>query len=441
MLIDYYRRGSVSLLLLFTMNFSAWSAQENPSQIWTADQLVQHVLANNAELRSYEAEVAAAKGQRTQAGLLKNPEISGEYGSRRITGPEGDLQGDGFTRSVSITQTFEFPGKGSLRKAIADKDIELAELGLKQFRLVLEGQVRSLAFQYEFASENARSAKEIYERSNALIKLLQERSISGTQQLLELRVIEASTVELRKSAKEFTKARDEARLELNALLGWPSSQPLKIEIDRTVPRLKNGDLNQLILVGLANNLSLKIRITELEKAVKEISAAKLEAAPDFSVGPFFSQDKAGDLEENFGAAISLTLPLWNWNQGNVATAKARRTKADSLLLDARRKTESAIARSYRTYELALKQLEEMPEDSVGKIHAAATLADRQYRTGGITMPLYLEVQREFLNVQQAQSEALLEIWRSIFDLQLLTSAEVPLTPVPLIPATEQEKAQ
>lgn len=418
---NYSKSGILCMLFYITVFAPVWSADDATPPIWTIDQLVQQALANNAELRTYEAEVAAAKGQRTQAGLWKNPELSGEYGSRRITGPEGDLQGDGFTRSISITQTFEFPGKGSLRKAIADKDIELAELGLKQFHLALEGQVRSLALQYQFASENAAAAEEIRERSTALIKLLQERSISGTQQFLELRVIESSIVELQKSAKEFVQAREEARLELNALLGWPSSQPLRLKGNFTTPQIGKVDLNQLVLTGFSKNLQLKIRTTELEKAIKEISAAKLEAAPDFSVGPFFSQDKAGDLEENFGATVSVTLPLWNWNQGNVATAKARRTKADALLLDARRKVESAIVKRYRAFELARTQVEQIPADAFEKARSAANLADRQYRTGGIAMPLYLEVQRGFLSIQQTRNEALLEAWRSLFDLQLLTS--------------------
>jgi len=54
----------------------------------------------------------------------------------------------------------------------------------------------------------------------------------------------------------------------------------------------------MILQGLIQNLSLKVHVLELEKVLREVSAARLESAPDFSVGPFFSQDKAGEREEN-----------------------------------------------------------------------------------------------------------------------------------------------
>lgn len=241
-------------------------------------------------------------------------------------------------------------------------------------------------------------------------------------------MIEGSLVELHQSAKEFIQQREETRLEINALIGRPSSQPLIIQ-SKLLPPVHQLDVNQLILAGLGQNLQLKARIVELEKAVRQVSATKLEAAPDFSVGPFFSQDKAGDLEENFGGSLSMTLPLWNWNQGNVATAKARRDQADALLLDARRKVESEIARRCRSYELNRKQIDQIPNDIVGQLREAADLADRQYRTGAVTVQLFLDVQREFLNTQKILNESTVEAWNNWFDLVLLTGDNSPLPSV------------
>jgi cobalt-zinc-cadmium efflux system outer membrane protein len=392
---------------------------------WTIDQLVQQALARNAELKFYEAEVMAARGQRTQAGLWKNPEISGEYGSHRVKDESGAVE-NGYTYGVAITQPFEFPGKGSLRKAIANKEIELAELGLEQFRLTLAGRIRSLAYQYLGSIINTTTAEEINERSTGLIKLLQERPVAGAQQLLELRIIEGSLIELQNSYKDFLLQREEARLELNNLIGWPANQPLTIKKTDLSPPTQKLKLNDLVMAGLNRNLQLKIRVVELEKAVKEVSSAKLAVAPDFSIGPFFSQDHAGETEENFGGTISFTLPLWDWNQGNVATAKARKQQADASLLEARRKVENEISRRLRIYELNQKQLEQSPHDSVTKLREASDLADRQYRTGVINIQLFLEMQRGFLSAQQVYNETLSETWQNLLDLDLLTGGSLQM---------------
>ncbi|MDE1171746.1 MAG: TolC family protein [Verrucomicrobium sp.] len=407
----YWIAGTVLVL-------TSWTARAEPPGAWTIDQLAARGMAANAELRSFEAEVAAAKGKRTQAGLWKNPEFTGEYGSRRVTGDGGNLA-EGFTRSVTVTQTFEFPGKGSLRKAIADKDVELADLGLRQFRSSLAGQIRSLAYQYLAASAEADAAEEIRERSDGLVKLLGQRATAGVPQLLELRVIEAGLIDLRKSAREFAQSRDEAAIELNRLLGFPASQPVRIASVLAFPEAK-VDADKWVLAGLAGNLQLRSRTAELEKAVRTVSAAKLDAAPDFSVGPFFSQDKAGDNEENLGVSLSMTLPLWNWNQGNVAAAKARRDQTDALLADARRKVEAEILRRIRSYQRTQAQLDGTTERTLADLREASDLADRQYRTGAIGVQLFLDSQRGFLAAQQTRQEAMVQAWRDLLDLELLT---------------------
>src|SRR5258705_629515 len=141
--------------------------------------LVNQALANNADLRVFKAEVAAAKGQRTQAGFFKNPEVSAEIGAREVRDSENILQGNGTTFSVTVTQTFEFPGKGTLRKAIANKNIEIAELGLEQFRLALAGQVRLLAYEHIAANSEAEAAEAVYRQSGELASQLTSQTGFG----------------------------------------------------------------------------------------------------------------------------------------------------------------------------------------------------------------------------------------------------------------------
>lgn len=95
--------------------------------------LVAETVAKNPELKFYEAEIAAAKGGRMTAGEWANPELSGELGSKRVHDLAGNKIGDGPVWAVSLSQTFEFPGRISVRKAIANRQVELAQLGLEQF--------------------------------------------------------------------------------------------------------------------------------------------------------------------------------------------------------------------------------------------------------------------------------------------------------------------
>src|SRR3989338_4696080 len=121
-------------LLVVVLMASPVYADAGPA---TLDALVQEVLENNPELQWYQAAIASAQGARQTAGLWANPEASGSIGHKRAWNAEGERTGTGRAGEGAITQTFAWPGRIGLRKAIADRDIELAELCVEQFRALL----------------------------------------------------------------------------------------------------------------------------------------------------------------------------------------------------------------------------------------------------------------------------------------------------------------
>lgn len=396
-------------------------AQENSAL--SIDELVETVLTNNAELKSYEADVTVAKGQRTQAGFFKNPEVSFEIGGREVRDSENILQGNGTTLSVSIMQTFEFPGKGTLRKAIANKNIEIAELGLEQFRLSLAGQVRVLAYEHLAAIAEANAAEAVYKQSNELAGQLNSQSKFGARLQIEIRLVQASLVELGAAIKDASLRREETRTQLNALLGRPQNLPLRISASLAPPAKQLND-TALIFAAQNNNPLLKIRQRELERSARELTATRLDIAPDFAIGPFFSRDVAGDTEQNIGGAISATVPLWDWNIGNIQSAKARAAAATALRVKAERDVEAQILSRLKAYELTRRQLGMIPAGLLKNVQEASTLADTQFRNGSIGAQLYLDTQAAYLNSLRASQNAVLDAWRTLLDLNLLTGGHL-----------------
>src|SRR5204862_3044011 len=124
---------------------------------------------------------------------------------------------------------FEWPGRIGLRKAIANRDVELAELGVERFRVALAGRMRALAYGLFAAQEKAAAAREVAERFQALREVLVQRDPAGLTPWLEIRIIEASELTLQRKATEAALAEQSALLELNQLRGQPWEQALRIE--------------------------------------------------------------------------------------------------------------------------------------------------------------------------------------------------------------------
>src|SRR5690348_1460398 len=179
----------VAVVVVSTVCALAARSETSTNEIGV-ESLVREALEKNPELNFYRAEIAAARAGRRTAGVWRNPELTGSVGQKRVTG--GDVAGEGSAWSVSVMQPFEWPGRFGLRKAIANRDIELAELGFERFKAALTGRVRTLAYGLFAAQTKAAAAKEVADRFAALKEVLVQREPAGLTPLLETRVIEAT---------------------------------------------------------------------------------------------------------------------------------------------------------------------------------------------------------------------------------------------------------
>lgn len=400
----------------------------------TLDALVAEALENNPELRFYQAEIAAAKGGRKTAGLWPNPEVGGTVSGKNVRGSE--LNGEGVAWSVTVAQPFEWPGRIGLRKAIANRDIELADLGYARFKAALAARIRVLGYTLFAAQERAATAREVADRFRALREVLVQREPAGLTPLLEFRIIEAGELTSQRTATLAALATQAALLELNQLRGQSPDAPLSVA--QTDLSFRPPDPTETLL-GLArtNNFELRLRAVELAQQGFRVALARNERFPTLSVGPSYSEEKAGDRERILGVGLSLPLPLWNRNQGNIQTAEARQRQAETSLYVTQRETERQVLQAALNYETKLREMSRWRPDSVEHFREAAEVADRHYRLGAVPIATYVELQNKYLEAVEGLLDTKKEALEAGQNLELLTG----LTP-PLARATsEQERPE
>ena len=89
-------------------------------------------------------------------------------------------------------------------------------------------------------------------------------------------------------------------------------------------------------------------------------------------------------------------------------------------MKAERDTEAEILSRFKAYELTQRQLSMIPSGLLQNIREASTLAETQFRNGSISAQLYLDSQSAYLDVLRASQNAVLDAWRTLLDLNLLT---------------------
>lgn len=398
-------------------------AAEKPRAI-SISELMAKTLAANPEIRFYEAEIAAAKAGRVAAGRLSNPELNLDAGRKRTLG--NDARGEGLAYSTALAQPIEWPGRLGLRKAIANRDMALAELGLERFRAFLSAKVKTLGYALATQQENAAAAAEVADRFTSVREVMVQREVGGVAPVLEAKIIEATEVVVQRKAGQAAVEMQNALLEINQLMGRRADTPLEVQ-RAEFPKPEAASLAALLNMAAERNYDLRVRRSELEQQGLKVALAKNERYPTFTVGPSFSQEKAADRETIIGLSFSMPLPLWNNGQPAVNTAEARRIQAEASLQATLRDVERQITEAWLILQTQQKRLDGWKPDALKSFADAAQLADRHYRLGAVPLSTYIEMQDKYLEATEAINATRLEVLRAALDLEQLTGTAAAKT--------------
>ena len=384
-----------------------------------ADPLVKEGLAKNPELTFYTAEIAAARGALRTAGTIRNPELSTQAGYKNARDNSSGASGEGGTFALSANQTFEYPGRIALRKAVAEGDIHLAELHLTQFRIALRARIRSLVYGVFLAQERLTAIREVAARFEVLSNVLAQRESTGVTSELEARIIEGSALTLRRQEREAELAAKMPLAQLNQLRGQPVNAPLQLPSAQVGVTVLPA-LPRLLQSARAYAVEIRIRETELAQQGFKVSLSKNERYPAVTVGPFYSFEKAADQEQQAGIGLSLPLPLWDRNTGNIETSKAREQQAQASLLITQRDVERRVAESAAILQAKHDEIDKWQADTLSKFREAAESSDRNYRLGAVPISIYVETQKQYLEITGTLLDIKKDALQSAQELEILT---------------------
>ena len=424
--------GSLALMAMMSDSALTSRAAEPPEAATnsiTIEFLVAEALEKNPELKFYRTEIAVAKAGRKTAGLLPSPEVSVQFGQKRVHDASRTLVGEGAAWAVSVNQTFEWPGRLGLRKSIANQDIELAELGLAKFQSALAGRMRELGHRYVSIQQKAAISREVADRFQTLLGILVQRDPAGLTPVLETRIIEANTLTHQRRASAAAQEAQESLLELNQLRGQPVQAIVKI-LAQPVELRPAESIESLLHRARSNNFELRLRQSELTQQGFELSLARNERYPSITVGPYFSSERAGDREKSVGIGVSFPLPLWKNNGNKTEIIEARRLQAETSLNMAHREVERKVVSAALAYRVKLAEVERWRPEAVEKFREAAELADRHYRLGAVPVATYVELQRQYLEAVEALLATQQEALEAALQIELLVGSAHSPIPLP-----------
>lgn len=315
---------------------SACAASAAPAPSFT--QLLSDAQVSAPRLAEARADIARAEGLALQAAARPNPTVSLQ--TENISG-SGPYRGSRLAENTaSVQQPLELGGKRSTRIAAGRADVGAAE-----------ARARRAQADYAFDLATAYAAAEAAERRLVLaqdvLALARDDARIATALVRASREAELRRLQAEAAVQAAEAAVDEARAAqatafgaLTALAGYP------VEIttigtsllDRPVPFYDDARPSaEATLAYLAAE-------AEREAAERRLSAERRRALPDVTVSVGLRQFR----QENataFVAGVSVPLPLFDRNRGNVAAAAADVSMAQARLKAARLDAQAAVRTS------------------------------------------------------------------------------------------------
>jgi cobalt-zinc-cadmium efflux system outer membrane protein len=386
----------------------------DPAAGLSLEQSIARAVEQEPSLRAARAEIDALEGTRLQASLRPNPSVSLER--REEPGGTDNLTSIGIDWPLDLFRR-------SGRIAVAAREVTAAQRSVADRERVIAAEVRTRYGEVLATVRDLSLLDELAAATQQQFDLLRARVDEGASPPLDRDLL---NVELRRLQAErlLQAGRAEAALfELKRVLGMSAASTLSVRdtLESVVQRdsVAAPPVDVTIVDQRADVREASARI---DVADAKIGRAQAQGRVDLSIFASYMRMDAGfpqrgstlegRLERVRGqfnylsAGATLTIPLLNRNQGEVAAARAERAGA-AATYDAARLAAGAQLASARARDERAREAVRLYSDGTQTL-ARQNLAvvGQSYELGRVTVFDVLAERRRYLDVEHAYTDAL-----------------------------------
>lgn len=384
----------------------ALTRAKEPTGTLTLAAAIELALSANPELSAAANELRAVEGAVIQAGVLPNPDIS--------TSVEDTQNKATRTTTVQINQLIELGGKRSARIATAERSRDVATADLAAKRLDVRASVIGAFFDALVAQERLQQAEDLLDLAQRATLAASRRVTAGKISPVEetkARVAEASArIDLSQAKGDLASTRK--RLAAT----WGSSIPRFGQIEgRTdiLPEILSTEEierrlnNAPVLARVRHEADRFAALTELERSRR---------IPNVTVS--LGSKHAEELGRNQTlVGISIPLPLFDRNQGNLLEALRRADRAKDELSAAEVRLSTEVAQNHERLKVLVNEAQTLHDEILPGARSAYEAASKGFELGKFSFLEVLDAQRTFFQARAQYLKSLSEAHRTASDLE------------------------
>ncbi len=418
-------------LLYGALELPAEGADEGPADGLTLDQAIDLLIHQNFDLRAKQLEIPQARADVLTASLRANPIFYADsqlvpYGTNSVRRPDGPTQYD-----VNVSHPLDYSHKRRARMALAARALEVMEA---QF----QNEVRLAIQNVYMAYIDVLAARETVRYLKTSISGLDEVLRANERLFKELNAARPD-VDQARSDREIARvglldaleALRQRKVILGELLGLDADSSERLELRGKIGPIPVTLPPRAELTALALNCRPDVAAFRLGVTSAQANVA-LQRANRFSDAyllyqPFTFQNNAPFGRESgssWAVGITVPLPVYNRNQGNIERAKINTYQSEVQLDGQTRRVEIEVQQAIKEFEVSGQIADQIRTSVLPGLARAYRAQLKRFEEGEVTKFVSLDSQRKYNEMVKAYLDATVRHRRGMLTLNTVIGQRV-----------------
>jgi cobalt-zinc-cadmium efflux system outer membrane protein len=409
------------LLIFFCFGTSSAFSQTDSLRISFKD-AEKLFLENNLSLLAQKYNVNATQALVQQAGLWDNPVLSTDQNitdnSKKFFYHNGNM-GQVF---VQLSQLIRTAGKRG-------KQIRVAEDGTKIQQAAFEDLMRNLRYnlQLDFAqAANLIAQRQVYlteiTSATALVNATDKAYQAGNTSLKDLVRLKALLFNLQNELVENERQLNDLQTELKTILAVKETQFI---VPLLSPAPEDLVLNPATLAEQAKNTRADYRLNQftLQQNQDNLILQKALAKPDVNIGASYDQNSSY-APHYVGLQISVPLPLFNRNQGNIKSAQLAAQGQEFIVKNVELQLTNQVYNAVQQYRLSEQLLDKNQTDFYERYDQIFNAMLKSFQQRQISLPEFIDFFDSYKETKIKILQLQLNLQKSIADVNYAVGTTV-----------------
>lgn len=379
-------------------------------------------LTLNPDLQVARASIGESEALLVSARVLPNPELGVGF-------QQGFNGTPGFVLDADLLFELLKPGERSARVGAAAARAEASRAAV-------------LAQEYHLATDVRRQVLTVLvaERQLALLddeaslrkraeELVRQRKEVGEGNELEVSAATLDAAEVERDRRLARAELERARLELRQLMGLPptvsvpltdSGKPLAVMMFNEP---SNSELQDRMLAG---RLDLRVKEAEYHAAEEDLRLAVARQYPRLKIGPSFEHDGVSD--NYVGVGATLELPIFDRNQGGIASAAAARDRLHAQYTALLHRLSSTAFAARSRARLAREEVDAEEQDILPRLQHNQDLSRAAFEARELNVFDWISAQQRALRTRRAYLDSVAAYRLAVLELDAATGFAISKQP-------------